>query len=94
MCNLQFYFLQDYVFLFYEKIYIFLTRYSDQLLHLEFSEGPALKQLQARGKIPTYQNTSTTCANSDKHLLREIFQHLRENKITTLKANVQSLIFT
>lgn len=51
-CNLQFYFPQNYVSFFYEKIYIFLRCYNGHLLHLKFSEGPTLKRLQARGKIP------------------------------------------
>lgn len=66
--------------IFCEKIYIFLTCYSDQLVHLKSSEGPALKELQARGKIPMYQSTNTICASSNKHLLKEIFIHLTEKK--------------
>ena len=66
--------------IFYEKTYIFLTCYSDQVVHLKSSEGPALKQLQARGKVPMYQNTNTIHASSNKHLLKEIFIHLTEKK--------------
>lgn len=66
--------------IFCEKIYIFLTCYSDQLVHLKSSEGPALKQLQGRGKIPMYRNTNSIHASSNKHFLKEIFIHLTEKK--------------
>jgi len=79
---------------FYEKINIFLTCYSEQLVHLKSSEGPALKHLQARGKILMHQKTNTIHATSDKHLLKEAFIHLTEKKSTTLKVNVQSLTST
>lgn len=61
--------------IFYEKIYIVLTCYSDQPENLKSSEGPTLKDLQARGRITMYQNTNTTHDGSNKCWLKEISIH-------------------